>query len=502
MMFAHSFLESTELELGPGRRDQVTLLGPSFWGAIYRSEKTPACYRLLPIEYASLEKRAVVREWSKRPRKRGVAPIVDAGQTSVRNRPFFYIQYEIKAERTWADIIADPAIDLSTHLGFAIRVLREFPRWRELIHDDPQQYLLPVPHDIVFVDTIPHLLALPFWGVREIDAIFAVPQRALYLPPEYVRGCDNDIWGHSVDLYAIGIAIFQCLFAIKQVDTVERLLSRIANGSLLSVQHLASRIPFWLEAIGVCENMIADVRRAVHPDVRVRSSVQPFELANQLEAYRKKMVPKTIVDSIVEAGKPREAFALLQDILLEQSSYELLLLAAEVAGNYLGRPLEAIDILEQAIVQRPGDSEAYEAQLKMILANPSDVKLAFGNQLDTRMRRDFQALPIVRQEEYEVEVAYYFLAQGQYRDTAEFIYPRLFLGDKYIWWKFGLAIAYTTAWMQMGELDAARQQMLDIKANLKKVRQNRALPFYEIQFYGLLVSELEVELLNRSAAER
>jgi len=191
-----------------------------------------------------------------------------------------------------------------------------------------------------------------------------------------------------------------------------------------------------------------------------------------------------------------EAFALLQDIFLEETSSQLLLLSAEIVGQNLGRPMEAIDTLEQIIRREPNNTAACAAQLKLILMHWDQARSTMLD-VDQHIWRDFNTLSSEQQQHTELELAHYLIQQGKYQEAAQFMYPRLFEDNHYAWWKFGMVIAYTSVLMHMGQLEDAARNIQDIKARLQWVRQNRSLSEPEVHFFGAQVAQLEVELLRR-----
>lgn len=491
--------DTIDLDVGSGKKDQLTRLGPSMWGYIYQSKKRPACYRLIPMSEASIERRDLARQWMDKPRKRAVAPIVNIGQIFLNGTPFFFIEYEIAFEQSWVHIINSPKIPFDLRLQYAILILREFSKWRSLLNNNSQDYLLPMPADIVFLDSVPHLLAIPCWGKLDVEALFAEPQRSLYIAPEYIRGCDNQIWGSNIDIYAIGASICQCVYQLSATEYPERLLTRIATSTLLRPQSRRTRLPFWLEKVDICEELLADIRQTIHPDLRIRSSVDPARLANRLSLYIQNMKPEVLIESLIGSGRPEDALALLQNILFEQNSYDHLVKAAQIAEDHLGRTLEAIDLLERAIDLEPKVLTAYDNQLKLLLLLAISKKNfgMTGDQIDIRIWRNFEAISTDRKQNYEVELANYLLLQHNYKKAAEFIYSRLLDGQKYLWWKFDLTIAYAKSLLETGQYDDATAQINNIKHNLNKVRQNRTLTDYEVNRYGSMVAEIEVDLFKR-----
>ncbi len=485
------------LETEEGQHEPLTFLSQSFIGALYRSNKFPACYRILPIQQAPIQKRNAVREWMKKPRKRSVAPIVATGQAMMNGQAVFYMRYEIDARLTWADLLNNPRADLQAKLAYAALILQEFSTWRSLLQDDPQQFLLPTAQEIIILDDVPHFLAMPYWGHPSIEHIFAVPQNALYLAPEFVRGSAGNIWGRNMDLYALGISLIQSIFEFSEIDRAENILTRIATGNLLGAPPPARKYPFWMEKTDVFQDLLSEIKRMIHPNIRIRSGVDTQQTAKNIIKFIGQLQPMEAVRALIKAGKPREAFALLQDILLEQSSNELLLLSADIAGKHLARPAEAIDTLEQIIRKEKGNSAAHAAQLKLLLNDAENASAYIGDMID-RLLRDFEASPPETQTQTELEVMQYLFNRKKFQPAAKFIYSRLFEDKTYTWWKFDLTIAYARTLMEIGRMDDALRQIQDIKANLQRVLENKSMQPQQVHLYGSQVAQLEVELHRRS----
>jgi tetratricopeptide (TPR) repeat protein len=493
MKLADKLANDIELEMGEGRRDKLTFIGPGFWGLIYRSKKGPSFYRLIPIKQVPLEKRDKVRKWIYKPRMPGIAPIVEARQPLNFN-DLFFIRYEIKAEKTWIDVIANT--DISIRLQYASRILSNISIWWEFLEIDPQSPLFIMPSDIVFINKDPYLLSLPDLGSPGIEAIFSIPQRGLYFPPEYICGQLEKIWGRNVDIYSIGVALFQCLFAVTELENAERLLVKIATGTLFSTHYYKSRLPYWLDKVDDCQNMISMIKKMIHPDPRIRSAVDPMKLAKDLDDFQKRLAPEYIVNKMIDKGKSEEAFLLMQDILLDLPTYDLLLLAGKIAWKNLGRPLEAIDLLERAIDRDRGNPEAFETQFNVIMSSKKQIIKAVNDELDRRAWRNFHSLPVKKQLKYEGEMPRYLMWRKQYTKAADFIYPRLFEEGIYKWWKFEMTLAYLETFIRMEKFNDAQKMIQDIKNKLIQVRDNRTLPAEEIHKFGTILSELETMLYN------
>jgi hypothetical protein len=204
------------------------------------------------------------------------------------------------------------------------------------------------------------------------------------------------------------------------------------------------------------------------------------------------------------------AFELLQEILLEEETEELLALAARLALA-AGRPLEAIDFCERAIA-RNSAPELFEQQLRAIavLVNGGPI-IAWPQQtlegpgalakLDAILWRDFQHLGETAQGRHEAVLALYLLRRCDFQAAASFIYPRLFDDEKYLWWKFDLTLGYVEALTGLGNDKEARRMLGDVKCKLAFVRKNRSVAPDEIRRHGRRVGEIEARLLKPRQVE-
>jgi tetratricopeptide (TPR) repeat protein len=497
-----------KLELVPDNQpEMISLVGPGAHGWVYRSLTYPCYYRLLPIDTAPLQRRDEIRKWIGKTPSDSVAPITHARQHNVGSG-YFYVRYEVAGEPTLADVLTNP--DPGVRLRHTIAVLTALPAWWQTLYSP----LLPLPADIVFTcDGKPLLLALPSWRPLDVEAIFAAPERALYLAPELARGCSG-VDGESVDRYAFGVALLRCFHELPPVGDAASLLLRVVNGTALTPDKLKSELPFWLNNLPALRQTLSVVYLMIARDPSARRAVDLTELAHHLEYFLKRLDPAVAAADLRSTGHSFAAFSLLQEVLLTHTSYELLLLVGEIAAQDLQRPLEAIDLFERAIAQDPQRSEAYAAQFTIAvksmdlgaLRNIIKTDAAAAHRIDARVRRDFQQLPTAQQHDAEVEAAYaqYLLWRVQIDEAVNFIYPRLFDGQKYMWWKFGLNLSYAAALLAQKQLPEARQQLDIIKGGLFKARQNQTVSASELQLHGETLAELEVHLweLSRTTLAR
>jgi tetratricopeptide (TPR) repeat protein len=483
--------ERLDLEGGAGR-DELTLVGPSLRGWIYRSASRPACYRVLPMEEAPLELRAEAASWKDQARRPGLAPVVQAAQDLERG--FFFIQYETLAERTLQDVLEHP--NPAARLEAAARTADAAVGWLKVLGTG----FLPMPADVVFAaGGSPVLLAVPTREMPPLDCVFAEPSRALYLAPEALCG-RGDAQAEALDRYALGIALLRCFCRIPAREP-EELLRQVVNGTAFDTDSLESSLPMWLDSFAGIEPARAAVLGLVDRDPEVRAGLDLQRLAGVLAECSQSANPLRAVVATAVARGPAAALELVEAILPEDDSFELLAEAGHLAVQS-GRTLEAIDFFERAIGRNPVP-ELFESQLLAITAlvrGESGIAPAKRpsvlEKLDAILWRDFQRLPPQKQSGHEEAIARYLLEREDFKKAASFIHPCLFEGDKYIWWKFHMTLAYTEALMGLGDIEEAGRMLSDIKQKLAFVRKNRSVPEDEIARHGRRVQELERRLLQ------
>ncbi len=245
-------------------------------------------------------------------------------------------------------------------------------------------------------------------------------------------------------------------------------------------------------------------------------TAQVTGLLRELEA---KLSPINAVAELRDAGRPAEAFELLQDVLLEEESYELVMLGAELALE-LDLPLQAIDLLERARENKECP-ELYKRQLEVLLPILADGMLedAFVAQhgarngartsapgarstaptFEARMLATTASLSPKHRAPFEEAIAKSLVDRGSYEAAAAFICLLLFDdAGKYLWWRFELQIPYAAALLGLGGSEnegAADALLTNVKAGLKRVRTT--MDPWDIQRHGAALTELEVSRAQR-----
>lgn len=477
--------------------DRIALVGPGFHGWIYQSKTRPLCYRLLHIDASPLEWRNDVKQCIARPMPVTIAPITKAWQQEGA-KIYFCIRYEVAGlRRTLIDALADPDPLLRTK--YAARVSRAMPGWWEALYSP----LMIMPADVVFAgDGQPRLLAAPAMDAPAIDLIFEEPARSLYLAPEVARG-RGDADSKNADRYALGVMLLQCFYKMPPFDDPGSILVRSLTGELFSLSSMESALPFWMEDIPATRQAITAVSRMIATDPEARSSIEPEKVAALLETCLRRMDAQVVAVELRDLGQPFEAYSLIQNVMLTQETFDLLLLAGEIAGR-LSRPLEAVDFFERAIAKEPDRSEAYVSQFTIFasasgLAPLEDLirnSSSAASQVDARIRRDFEKMPDAKQEEHEADMACYLVWRNQIDPAIGFIRSRLYDGEIYMWWKFDLNLVYVQALVAQGKLEEAQQRIIDIKIGLAKARQNQTVAENEIHRYGAAVAEIEADIFR------
>jgi tetratricopeptide (TPR) repeat protein len=228
-----------------------------------------------------------------------------------------------------------------------------------------------------------------------------------------------------------------------------------------------------------------------------RNTINTKSLASRLDTYRVQLTPEAVINSLKYNGKYQEAFSTIQDILLDNTTYDLLLLAGSIAKENLKKTLEGIDYFERAISRDPEKINAYEMQLLTILETIHEIGEKSVQELIKYKLRDFDKLPPEKQKTYEVKTARWLITQKAYKEALKFIYPRLFEGDKFLWWNFDMNIAYTEILIKLNKLNDAQKNLNEIKKCLQKVKSNKSIEPEEIKKAETQIKLFEKYISNK-----
>ena len=488
--------ETIQLEAISGWSGTLKLVGPSFWGLVYRSEDD-VLYRLVPVRHASVEDRRLVQQWIDRPRHPSLAPIVAA--TQLPTGAGYLVRYGVRGARSLVDVQADPAPRV--RIECATRLLEAFHGWTEALGHG----WLPMPADVVFASgNVPWLLPMPSRWTPDVHDVFAEPARCWHLSPELVRGQPGT--PEAADRYALGMTVLGCFAELPEIDPGELLL-RVASGTARTPARAPSSLPFWLGRLDAGGRLRDAVRELLLPDPTTRCQIELAELADRLATLIPWTDPTRAIVRLQGAGRLPDAYLLLQDALFLAETYELLLLGARLAAE-LRRPLEAVDLLERAIAREPDRQEAYEEQFRLLVAleavqeptatvGGADASVRLGAML----RRDFERLPAQAQEAAELVVAHYLLDGGWFEETAHFIHPRLFDGAAWLWWKFGMNLAYAEALAAGGQEQEADELLDQLEQGLEKVLRRRSMPEWEVRSHRDSLHALRARLREQRGPE-
>ncbi|HEX3657505.1 MAG TPA: hypothetical protein VHV55_17070 [Pirellulales bacterium] len=435
MIAARESPAEIRLNLGSSE-DRLVYVGPSFHGRIFRSKTRPVCYRIVPATRLGIRERESLAAWREVPRP-GVALVKRAWQPDP-DPGGYVIQYEVEGfAGTLAESLAkDPRVSL----GYVAATLRALSGWWQNLH----MPLLPMPADIALSANGVCLLPVPNWGPPTVDHVFVEPARAFFMAPEFLRSAAA--WGQNPamqawDIYCVGVLVQMCFCRFPSHVNPERLLYDAVAGVAAEMRPRLADLPIWVDRVRATEDAIQMGARMVCRDPNVRMHLNLGEVADYLSECRNRMEPARAVRE-VSRQDALQGFALLQDLLLEDDSYDLLLVGAELAGQ-LQRPLEAIDFCERAIAKHPDRPDAYEAQIYRIseARDPSEPlqELYLHNselalQLDARIARDYQQLEKQGMElaaPYSSLLARHYLWRGEempsfYDTAADFVHGKIF----------------------------------------------------------------------------
>ncbi len=479
--------------------EQLVRVGPSMHSWVYRSHTSKAWFRLLPITEVPLYRRNAIKRWVGHPAQDGLAT-VEQIQPLSDLLSYYLVRYQItETVQTLGEVLTES--DALARLDCVLKVVRRIEMWQEKTGGP----LLLMPADVLLgADGMPVLLALPFWRLPQIEAVLAEPERSLYLAPEIVRGqAKGD--GQALDRFAIGVMLLHCFRKLHAESTPGTALLRAATGTLVAAQQELA-LPFWMERIRATQLALKAIYALLVPDPGMRRSASWVKIALELESCRKGMDALTAVEEMRRATGGDSAFALLQDILLFQESYDLLLLGGTIAGNDLGRSLAALELLERAIALEPERQEAYRTHFDIVTGAPENQafpslsqvfqhNVQVANQLDAAIERDIAKLPDSQRDELEERRAEFLIRIGQSQRAVQIIYPRLFENGTYAFRKFRLNFLYAEALMKLSMLNEAEKQLDSIRNGLRFVTQEQSVAASEIRDWGSYLTELKRELL-------
>ncbi|GAA2785371.1 hypothetical protein [Nonomuraea dietziae] len=328
------------------------LVGVGMWGTVYTAANGPRCYRLIPNDHLDAGGRAGLHELRARPRRPGVAPVIRhlAGDQQEIGRQWFQVVcYELAADWSLADSLASPhPIRRLTDMAV---VLRAVPGWWARAAG-----FLPTPSDIAFTHRTPQLLVVPRWGVPSLRALFMAPERICYLAPQLLLGVRDDS-GRAEDMYALAVMSLRCFARLPSWEPGE-LMARAACSALYSSDRCESRLPSWMRRLEAVRQALAAIDALLAHDPSARATMAPTDLADLLERCVEEMDPVATVAALRAQGRAKEAMELARTVLIDDPSYELLLLAAAIAVDELGNPLEGLELLERAVLAEPRRREA------------------------------------------------------------------------------------------------------------------------------------------------
>jgi hypothetical protein len=489
-----------------GKAEELLRVGASLRGSVYRGRATGSYFRLIPIRLAPVEWRYEIQQSIQGTVPPGVIP-PDRAWQPVDRPGFFCVRYQApEGFATLAEnlLTAQPAQRLRQSAAW----LRAAQTWETSL----PRPLLPLASDVVIRGGNVQLLWLPPSPPPTVDCVFCEPEVALYLAPELIRAPSGGRWNHpefaaAISRYALGVSAVAAFYELPAAEDCDVTLFRAAAGTLLKDLPKRSDMPAWLPQFAAGRQAPALARRlvAVAPETRLKDSLAT--LAEALEQCADRCDPRVAAQELCDFGRPAEALALLQGVfpladdyrLSEEEMYALLTRAGDIAGQYLSRPLEAIDFYDRAVEKLPDRPEAHEAQFKLI-AGASDTPIlelilrddSASVQLDVRAWRGFRGMGAERQPFYAFPMARYLNWRRQFAKAVPFIWERLFEADgKYRWWDFDLNLEYVRALTGSGQLQPADEQLQKVKQGLLYVQANQTFAADEIDFYGMQCAEME-----------
>lgn len=470
------------------------LIGPSMWGHIYQCRESGLFCLVIPIE---IVKDPAIRqecfETCKSPLRRAqMAPLIEARQEET----VFYIFYELNSEKSFLDIIRYE--DSVQRLKAAANVLESLPYWWSC--QEGMNRLMPA--DICFIGNEPWLLPNPSKILRKsrppLQTLFEVPDRIFYLAPEMFYSDEDHIFSRSVDTYACGIAALQCIFNYTGQKSAEDMLTRLVTGTLWTMPALAPRLPFWSQNLDQVRQFQKTIFTLIEWDPRNRSAVDQKAISKNMHQFSDFLDPLTAAETLRKNGEPQAAFSLLQNALMEETDFRFYFMAAEIAEHDLKDPLEAVEMYNRAIAEKPNEVNALKHQLKLLISDEfqghvrKEMKSGTVSQrTDEMIFRDFYGIPVKERKELVPAVGSYFNWRGLFQKAADLLYPYMFDGKIFLWWEFELCLSYTESLIGLKRFQEADDFLQNTGKNLGKIQDEKRMLPNKVAVYGRRVTHLK-----------
>ena len=461
-----------------GKTEELTRVGAAALSVVYQ---TPAAwYRVYPAE--------IPLKWKAELRSQ-VHQVAPAGVKSVRfwqDTPTG--RYVLRYERRPGSLLLSEAIesgDVLSGLEGVAASLRAISGW----WSQWQAPLLLMPSDIVLQPAgVALLLHAPRFRLPTVAELFEEPARSAFLAPElFLRESGADAAaGRAQDLYALGVSLLSCFFdAEGELEPAEALL-RAATALAPQSSQWRDTLPFWIEKVEPTRRVIALGHGLAARSPAERLSLDLTTTAEYLSNCRRRMEPCTAVRE-ARAHDPQQAFTLLEDLLLNDESYELLLEGADLA-EYLGHDLQALRLYQRAIERAADRPEAYRRRFDLIAGvwsarSPTfrllyEQDLEFSTRLDGDIRRDFDALDRLQPrwaDEREMTLARHYLRGGRkiwtrYQSARDFIRARVHdsAGTRRAW-KLELRLLECEVLLEQGNGAAAAELFNQIVPDINRL---------------------------------
>jgi tetratricopeptide (TPR) repeat protein len=423
-----------------------------------------------------------------------IVPEERGDQRQLGDRWFQVVCYETDGRRNLADAIG--AAEPVRRAMAAASVLRALPGWRESAGPG----LVALPADIVLAHR-PLLLPLPAWGPPPLRQVLGEAERAAHLTPEEARGIPSG--ERNPDLHALGIAALSCFETLPD-DETGRLLQRTACSAVFGYGRRDSRLPTWMHRVEAIRIALEQLGALTGVWESGTASWDPRCLADALDVARRAMDPLMAVQSLRGAKEPRRAVGLAHAALASQPSYELLILAADIADRDLDEPLEALSLLDRAAQLEPRRDAAHITRLRILASLwPADrhrrvasADASFTERLSRAAYDAFDHLSRESRDKHAHEMAHCLIELGDLREASKFVHRWLHDGDTLVWWHFDLMLDYGEIFLRLGDLDAAAQVLDAVRTGLRHSLEIGQITRRKAHQHGLRLAELDRRLLE------
>ncbi len=507
--------ERLDVSLAEGESRRPSYVGPGSSGLVYRGRRGRP-YRLMPIRTGRtggrspssrrandcpIERRTRIAEQVGRtPPARNLAPIRRAETLNLHGQEVFLVEYGLDEAHSLPRMLerSEPLQRLG-HVFNALPWLEQW--WHGLYYG-----LCPLPADLVLdASHQVHLLWLPEWRPPDLESVFDQPARGSYLSPDYVRGIPDPGLLRSLDVYALGYLLYQCLYRVEPPTDGPSVLRQKLTGSLSRAER---RVPFWFEWLPEFEEIEAEIRHMVSSDPARRSAVDLGSFYAKFLDVRSRLNLEGVVAAVKERYGVAVAYLYLHRIMTSENEYDVYLRGARSCTLQLNLPASAIDAYESAIALDPGREDAFELEFRLIASEKARGALERiiennpdgGTSIDAKMRRNYARLGAFARREDDQLSWCHFLLWRHPETAATYAYERLLDHEENGRWSFWWRLLYAEALIAIDQMEGSRAELDRIQRDFMRAHRDAAVPAALLRAHGRRFNELDARWKSRFQA--